>query len=389
MRVLIAIGVRRAKEAGAAGVVVNHASELQRLGHEVECWFLDDILPLPARSKRFESILFAIAVAQKILQQRNKFDVVNVHAPCGCAYGVWRKCFRPKNSPPYVLTMHGSEERYVATMKREHRKGRAWHFSWKNRIWHRLYHHSMYKCSIICADQGVVVNREAWIMAQLKYGCEPARWSFVPNGVEEKFLASAAARTYGQHVRLLYVGTWLDRKGVYYLADAFLLASKRIPGLALTVAGCLASVNEVRSYFADEVRNRVGVVPFVPRENMPDLYLEHDIFVFPSLVEGMPLTLLEAMATGMPVVTTNTCGMADLVENGVNGLLVPPADGRSMAIGLDHLCGSAELREGLGAAAHVTAKRYTWKNVTRQLEAVLRAAVEGEHNQFHSGSGVT
>src|SRR5208337_901084 len=99
------------------------------------------------------------------------------------------------------------------------------------------------------------------------------------------------------------------------------------------------------------------------------------IFVFPSLVEGMPLTLLEAMASAMPVVTTNTCGMADIVENGVNGILVPPADSAQIAAAVESLCNSIELRKKLGSAAQETARRLTWAAATRQLEDVLRAAV--------------
>ena len=79
---------------------------------------------------------------------------------------------------------------------------------------------------------------------------------------------------------------------------------------------------------------------------MPAVYGSHDIFVFPSLVEGMPLTLLEAMATGMPVITTNTCGMADVVEDDVNGLLVPAADAEKLAEGIERLCQSTDLRKG-------------------------------------------
>ena len=112
---------------------------------------------------------------------------------------------------------------------------------------------------------------------------------------------------------------------------------------------------------------------------MPNLYATHDIFVLPSLVEGMPLTLLEAMASAMPVVTTNTCGMADVIENGVNGILVPPADSLQLAAAIESLCMSMELRKTLGSAAQHTARRHTWAAVTRELEHVLRTAVEAKN----------
>lgn len=375
MRILIAIGVRRQPEAGAASVVLNHARELTNSGHEVHCWFLDDILLHPAWPQRLESLLFAFGTAKRIVAESGGFDVVNLHAPWGCVYGLLRK-FLPRGAQlPYVMTMQGSEERYATAMRAEHKKGRACHFAWKNRLWHRIYHQTMYSFSILSADYAVIANREGCIVAQLKYRRDPSRIWFVPNGTDERFFIT---RNYEQRrpLRLLYVGTWLDRKGIYYLADAFSLLASRVPDATLTVAGCLVSADEVQSYFAQELRDRVHVIPFVKHEGMAAVYAEHDIFVFPSLMEGMPLTLLEAMATGMPVVTTNTCGMADVVEDGVNGLLVPSADAEALAASVELLCASAELRQSLGLAAQNTMRRYTWRCVTQKLDRVLRLAAQ-------------
>jgi glycosyltransferase involved in cell wall biosynthesis len=375
VRILIAIGVNRQAEGGAAGVVLNHAQELRRKGHTVECWFLEDVFDRPARPKRLEALLFAFRVAKRILAKKKKYDVVNLHAPWGCIYGLWRKLRKPPGAPPYVLTMQGSEERYVLAMRLEHRKGRAWNFGWKNRLWHRAYHQSMYDYSIKTADCGAVANREAWTCAELKYGIAPGRFWFVPNGVEPRFFIH---REYSEksRLRLLYVGTWLDRKGVYYLADAIQLLFPTMPHLALTIAGCLSSEEYVSSFFPPELRHRIRVLPFVKRDAMPALYAEHDIFVFPSLVEGMPLTLLEAMAAAMPVVTTATCGMADVVEDGINGFLVPAADPEKLSGAVERLCNSAELRKQLGQEAQKTMKHYTWESVSRKLEQVFYLATK-------------
>jgi glycosyltransferase involved in cell wall biosynthesis len=377
LRILIAIGVPRQKEAGAAGVALNHATELEKLGHRVTCWFLDDVFEGPPRAQRFATLLFASAVAKKILKQRTEFDVVNLHAPWGGIYGIWRKLLHPAGSPPYVMTMQGSEERYVQAMRIEHRKGRAWHFSWKNRLWHRAYHQTLYDCSIRSADFGVVANREAWMMAELKYGREPGRIWFVPNGVEQRFFTDREYRDRGP-LRLLYVGTWLDRKGVHYLADAFGTLADKFPEITITVAGCLAAEREVKAYFTPQLADKIRVLPFVQRGEMPAIYMAHDMFVFPSLVEGMPLTLLEAMATGMPVVTTNTCGMADVIDDGVNGLLVSPANANELATAIEQLLGSSDLRRQLGLAGQQTVRSYTWDRVTQKLERVLELAVQND-----------
>jgi glycosyltransferase involved in cell wall biosynthesis len=227
MRILIATGVfARQQEAGAAGVVLNHARELERLGHSVECWFLEDVLNGPAKPKRFEALIFATRVAKRILSQPNKYDVVNLHAPRGCVYGFGRKLAHPSGAPPYAMTLQGLEERYVHSMSREARKGRALNFGWKNRMWHRVYHQAMYSSSIRTADFGIVANREARIWAELNYHRRNGTFWYVPNGVGGR----VGRREYPekQEKRLLYVGSWLDRKGIYYLADAF--RKIRLPG---------------------------------------------------------------------------------------------------------------------------------------------------------------
>jgi glycosyltransferase involved in cell wall biosynthesis len=390
LRILIAIGVSRQQEAGAAGVVLNHAAELTKRGHQVHCWFLEDVFERPTRMKRFEALIFAWRVARRIRKAPEKYDVVNLHAPWGCVYGVWRRARRAASAPAYVLTMQGSEDRYVSAMRAEERKGRAWNFNLKNRLWHRIYHQTMYDYAIKTAQYGAVANREAWICAELKYGREPGLIWYVPNGVEKRFFTT---REYPEkkELQLLFVGTWLDRKGVYYLADAFQMLAKRNADVRLTVAGTSASEEEVKGFFASEVRERVRVMPFVKREDIPKVYAKHDIFVFPSLVEGMPLTLLEAMATGMPVVTTNTSGMADVVEHEVNGLLATPADAEGLARCVGRLCASAELRRRLGVAGQQTMRRYTWEVVAGQLERVFQLArkqgEEGERKVEAIGRG--
>jgi glycosyltransferase involved in cell wall biosynthesis len=384
VRILIAIGVPRQKEAGAAGVALNNATELVKRGHQVDCWFLEDALARPVKWKRFESLLFAFALTKKILHDRVKFDVVNLHAPWGCAYGMLHRIFRPKNSPPYVMTMQGSEERYVQAMTLEHRKGRAWQFGWKNRVWHRIYHQTMYHLSIFSADYGTVANREGAALADARSRSPSGRISYVPNGVEERFFIG---HEYVDKtpLRLLFVGTWLDRKGIYYLADAFNSLARLHPAVDLTVAGCLSPAEDVKKFFAPEVRNRVHVVQFVSRDEMPSLYAAHDIFVFPSLVEGMPLTLLEAMAAGMPVVASDTCGMTDLVEDGLNGLLVPPANAEALVNATERLCQSVELRKQLGKNAQQSARQFTWEKVTEQLERVLTLAANEAEAERSNG----
>ncbi|OLB87515.1 MAG: hypothetical protein AUI12_06685 [Acidobacteria bacterium 13_2_20CM_2_57_6] len=92
-------------------------------------------------------------------------------------------------------------------------------------------------------------------------------------------------------------------------------------------------------------------------------------------MEGMPLVLLEAMASGMPVVTTESSGMTDLVEDSHDGLFVIPGDAESLSAAIVKLCRDPELRVRLGSAAQEKMKRYTWKKTARRTEAVFNRAI--------------
>ena len=131
----------------------------------------------------------------------------------------------------------------------------------------------------------------------------------------------------------------------------------------------------MRRCFAPAAQAALEVWPFVARAEISSLYAEHEIFVLPSLMEGMPLVLLEAMASGMPVVTTETSGMTDLVEDSHDGLFVIPGDTESLSTAIVRLCRDAELRQRLGSAAQQKMKRYTWKQAARRTEMVFYRAI--------------
>ena len=375
MRILIAAAASREREGGVANVVYNTAESLRRRGHEVTCWFSEDVLAQPAPWRRFEALYFAYRLARKISKERNNFDVVKIHAPAGFAYGLMRRIQRNAKLPPYVMLLHGIEERRNHAMLREAKKGRATYFRWRNRIWQYAYHMPLYRWAIVTADECVVINRETWSVLQLKYNRDAERVWYIPNGIESRFFAEGQRRE-SPVLRLLFVGTWLDHKGIFYLRDSFELLAKRVPGLRLTIAGCRTDADAVRGFFSATARNSVDVIPFVASADTPELYREHDIFVLPSLMEGLPIVLLEAMASGKAIVATETCGMMDLIENEYNGLLVKPADADGLASAILRLVESRELRIRLGCAAQETAKRHSWERAAEELEKVFDLAIQ-------------
>jgi len=374
MRILMISGVPGKAEAGVAGIVYNLATELGDLGHSVKPNFFEDLLPQQKWPHRLRTIEFAKKISEYIREVRNDYDVVNIHAPFGFWYGAQRRRRGSQAGPPYVMTMHGLEERRNYAMGREAKKGRADYFQWKNRVWQRLYHMQTYRWSFETADQSIVTNREALLFLQLRYNLSPDRVWFIPNGVGPEFF-HARAFTQGIATKVLFVGTWIDHKGIYYLAEAFEKVLRQVPEARLTIAGCAEPEERVRRSFPPAAQAALDIWPFVSRVEISSLYAEHEIFVLPSLMEGMPLVVLEAMASGMPVVTTESSGMTDLIADSHDGLFAIPGDGDSLASAITKLCLDDGLRQRLGSAAQEKMKRYTWRESALRHEKVFNRAM--------------
>ena len=369
----MAAGVSSRREGGVAALIHNYGRELQECGHNVSYVFNDDLLSPQEAAGRFRDLRFAWRLARHIRKNRLRFSVVNLHAPCGLFYGVLRKLSRASAAAPYVMTLHGLEERRIHVMRREVKKERAWHYSLANRIWQRIYHMPRYFVCIKTADYAHCVSREVRTILELEYNLDAQRVAYIPQGVGEQFFL---ARSYEDRavLRILYAGTWLDQRGIFYIRDALNSLNQKCSNWTLTIAGSGARPEQLQNFFGDALRDQILVESVIPADRMPELYARHDVLLLPSLMEGLPSVILEAMASGMTVITTDTCGMPDGVEDGFNGLLVPPADAAAIAAAILHLCSDGNLRAKLGKAAQETMRRHTWQRSAAKLEQVFATA---------------
>jgi glycosyltransferase involved in cell wall biosynthesis len=373
----MAAPVPRRREGGSAIIAYNLGRGLEQRGHFVTYVFQEDLFGQDRVSTRFSALSFARRLDRYISQNRDKFSIVNLHAPAGLFYGMHRRWFGARNLPPNVMTLHGLEERRVHVQTREEKKGRAWNFNLRNRLWHRFYTFPLYRWTIRTADGAHTYSRDVWNMLQLKYNLDSDRTAYIPNGVEPRFFLSRRYDSSGP-LKLLYAGTWLDQRGIFYLRDALERLAPRLPGMTMTFAGCGCPAETIKEFFGPQLASTIVVSPVVPSGQMHELFSAHDIFLFPSLMEGLPSVLLEAMASGMPVITAETCGMPDVVENGFNGLLVAPADSTSIEEAVLRLAASPDLRQRLGQAAQQTMARYTWERSALMLEKLFRHVIASE-----------
>lgn len=381
MRILMAANVPRRPEGGVAAVIYNLGRELEKRGHSLTYVFEEDLYDSRKVSPRFSQLVFSYRLQRYVAKDPGRFSVVNLHAPSGLFYGLRRRWFGSQHLPPYVMTLHGLEERRVHVQSREEKKGHAWNFKLPNRLWHRFYTFPLYRWAIRTADGAHSNSRDVWNFLQLKYNLDSDRTAYIPSGVDSRFFVARSYDSAGP-LKLLYAGTWLDQRGIFYLRDALPPLAAKIPGMTMTFAGCNFPPEAIREFFGPGLASAVVITPTVPAGKMHELFAAHDVFLFPSLMEGLPTVLLEAMASGMPVITTETCGMQDVVEDGFNGLFVAPADAGAIEEAVLRLSASAELRQSLGQAAQQTMTRYTWERSALKFEKLLRhvIALEGKRS---------
>jgi glycosyltransferase involved in cell wall biosynthesis len=187
-------------------------------------------------------------------------------------------------------------------------------------------------------------------------------------------------RSYGlDGLVVLYAGRLVEVKGVHVLLEAFADLASGVPNATLLIAGSHTYSDERRTPYIERLHSlakplgsRVRFVGFVPPERMPDYYLLSDILAFPSAwQEPFGMTIVEGMATGLPVVAFNRGGPAEIVDHGRTGWLVPHTEGAAGFVrALRVLAEDETLRERLGRAARVEAeRRFAWPMVA---EAFLR-----------------
>ena len=206
-------------------------------------------------------------------------------------------------------------------------------------------------------------------------GIDRAKLHVVPNGIPLRTgvrarLRSELALAPGE-LLIVSVGNLYAVKGHAVLIDAL----SRLPdraGWRVAVAGRGEEEPKLRAQAAAAgIGDRVHLLGF--RDDVADILAAGDVFTMPSLSEGLPLALVEGMSFGLPVVVTRVGGVPEVVTDGVEGLIVPPADPGALAAALGALLADAPRRQQMGAAARTRALRdYALSTMADRYERLYR-----------------
>jgi glycosyltransferase involved in cell wall biosynthesis len=329
MKILVAHNVPRARNGGMSRIM----GEIHdRIPAQVDYFTAEDI---PERYRnRWLRFVYPYLVYRRA--REGNYDIVNVHEPSGALVALL------KGHAKVVVTSHGVEQRGWEVSIEDAKLGRGGPGArtrivypltslWQSRL--ALTHASHVFC-LNFQDRDYLVDR---------FGIAPERIARIYPAASPVY---ATHRDYTRFRRVLFAGTWLTRKGNL---DA-LAAMRDHPDLEFATLGAGVPAEQIPNAIAMETKSDADAARALSTA---------DVFLLPSVFEGTPLTLMEAMRSGLPAITTDTCGMRDVIQHDVNGLLVPMRSPGAISAALTRLKRDPELRARLGRAA--AAAPYSWE----------------------------
>lgn len=361
LKILVAHNVPYARTGGMSRTMGLIHDELVRGGHTVDYFCTENV---PARFRgRFARFAFPLLVRQQAVaaaRSGKPYDLINVHEPSAAAITRYKEA---AGKPLVVAMSYGVEQRGWELTLKELSLGRGGP-SRKTRIVYPLTSLWQSRVGLRWADHIFCKNTEDRDYMIERLHLSQNKITRISPGADPIYAVAAKARSYARAQRLLFAGSWIKRKGISEVAAAFGRLAMRHPRLELVVLGGGMPESVILADFALELRPRVHCVQTANEQETAEAYAAADIYLLPSLFEGTPLTLMEAMMSGLPVVTTATCGMLDTIEDERNGLLVPVRSSDRIVEAIERLIEDEQLRARLGRNAQAEAlEKYTWEQV--------------------------
>lgn len=298
----------------------------------------------------FRNISFNFAAFLKAL--RLEFDMIHANGPVATFFGIVISALKNK---PLVAVPHGlalEQPQYGAAIR--------WFFS------------ALEKFVYSRADCVVFLSEQEKDEFKRKLGFIPKVCEIIPTGIEigkyEMAQAQRIKEEFGLKDELVitFVGRLIAVKGVEYLIEAITKLEKNNFRVLIVGDGPERQALEIK---VRESGMKEKIIFTGQRSDVPEILAASDIFVLPSVSEGLPMALLEAMASACACVVTDI-GLAAKQEE--TALVVPPRDSEALAEAIERLMSSEELRERLGGSArNEAAERYSWDKAVEKYAEIF------------------
>ena len=274
------------------------------------------------------------------LLKENRYDLV--HAFFGLPTG-WL-CYRTANRLPYIISLRGSD------VPGGHARLQ---FEYKllgpllKRIW---------------ADASVLVACSEGLKNRALRFLPSANIDIIPNGIDLDKFHPASSRELSGELKLLTVGRLSVTKRFEMLVEAVEILSKQGKNVRLTISGGGGLLDELKNLVEQKkLTDIINLAGRIESEKMPDVYRQHDIFVSASMQEGMSNAMLEAMASGLPIITTKCEGVEELISG--NGVVVGTDSAEALAEAINNLAENKQAYNAMCALARRRAENFGWDKV--------------------------
>ncbi len=270
------------------------------------------------------------------------------------------------NGKPAVVTLHNARPVGIAP-----------HYT----VFGGLYDHLIGKSVLQKADK--IISVSSWSALDIQaYGIPADKLSVIHNGIDTGAFKPKKSTAFREKhgikgPMLLFVGRVIRQKGLEYLLEAMPAITARVPEAKLVIIGRGNRLQLIKK-MVDKLGLQGNVVfpGFVSEDDLKTALCECDAFVLPSLWEVLPVSILEAMASGKPVVCTNAGGNTELVENGFNGLVVPKRDPPALASACIKVITDKRLAQRMGRNSRIkAANEFSWKKIAVKTIGVYKEII--------------
>jgi glycosyltransferase involved in cell wall biosynthesis len=341
------------------------ADALTARGHEVRCVWAADL----GGTRAIDRHLFGWRLSRLLVSTAPQPEVAIIHEPSAAASCV-RALFH-RRSPKIAVMSHGVESRILRDLEKAAMLGfsdvglgaRLRHtllWGWQERLAFRLARHA-FCLATVDADYLLRV-----------VGVPPGRLTIFANGTDptDEWVDVQAGSD------VLFLGSWMPEKGARVLPRVWRRVREQCPDARLVLAGTGRERDRVVAGFEPQDRTSISVIPqFRSLEEIWPVVQRCALFVLPSLREGSPLALLEAMVRGLPPVAAGVGGVPELIAHEREGYVYDPLDVEAASRFIVKLLSNPEHRSVIGSAARERALRSTWALAAEAVERGCAAAI--------------
>jgi glycosyltransferase involved in cell wall biosynthesis len=369
MKILRVVGDIYPDVIGGLEIHAHEMSKMQaNLGHEVTV-FTSNTNNLPEeefkygyRIIRYSRIIkifgnsISSALFIKLIKNRYNYDIIHAHSHLFLSTNICA-LMRLIGSSPLIISNHGLISASAPV--------------WFNKIYLKtIGKWTLNRADkIICYTEGERENIE-------KLGVDHKKISVIHNGVDTTLFTPKFSDNPKKRNQIVWVGRHVPGKGVEYLIEAFSQVLKKIPGAHLVLVGDgpekIAIEEKIRKM---HLQSSVTLIDYLDNTTLPKIYSQSDVFALPSLMEGVPRTLLEAMACGVPVVTTNLPHLLDIVEGA--GLTVSPKKPQLLTDAILTILEDSSLAEKMMQRGRDKIEQeYSWEDTVGKTLALYESVID-------------